>query len=123
MTSISRDLPTPSHVSIERPAANLTLQTAAFSGIWEGRWDGRLASRLIVERIDASSATVVYEWGDSPYFKKGWGRIHATVTSPGVIHWFTTADMTFTMSKDRKTLAGTYVIPQVTATATMTKVA
>jgi len=97
-------------------------QTAAFSGIWDGRWDGKLPSRLIVERIDANSATVVYEWGDSPFFKRGWVRTDATVSAPGVIHWFTRADMTFTMSKDHKSIAGMFVVPGGTSSVRMTKV-
>jgi hypothetical protein len=124
-TDTSRLVPSV-NATITPPGSSVPSQDAAFSGVWDGRWGGQLASRLIVEHIDAASATVIYEWGDlaGPYeFKRGSQRTTADVTAPGVIHWFGVADMTFTMSKDRKTISGRYARPDGTSTVTMTKVA
>jgi hypothetical protein len=41
------------------PAADLPPEVKAFFGTWEGTWDGVLASRLVVEEIDATYARVV----------------------------------------------------------------
>jgi hypothetical protein len=41
------------------PAADLPPEVKAFFGTW----DGVLASRLVVEEIDATYARVVYAWG------------------------------------------------------------
>src|SRR5947209_66497 len=83
--SIAAALPSPSAVQITRPASSLPPQLAAFSGTWEGRWvgaggasSGTLPSRLVVEKINAKSAQVVYIYGTQRgYFRAGWFRAHA----------------------------------------------
>jgi hypothetical protein len=100
-------LPTPTDIAVIPPASDLAPEIAAFSGTWEGVWDGVLPSRLIVERIDATSARVVYVWGTLPgVVEPGWGRFRARVLPGGKIHWGSSVRFTFSMSKDRTSIAG-----------------
>ncbi len=109
------------------------VQLAAFSGTWEGRWigpggaaAGALPSRLIVEKITAKSAQVVYLYGTQPgYFSAGWFRAHASVLPFGQIQFGGggRALLTFTMSQDQKSVAGTFQARGgSTSTITMTRV-
>jgi hypothetical protein len=120
-------------VQITAPARGLAPLLAAFSGIWEGRWIGSggstygtLPARLIVEKINTSSAQVVYIYGAQPgRFKAGWGRRQATVLPVGEIRFGGNGGpvLTFTMSQDRRTVAGTYQFGNATtSTITMKKV-
>ena len=120
-------LPTPTDVAIIPPGSDLAPELAAFSGTWEGVWDGVLPSRLIVERIDATSARVVYMWGAAPdgSFQAGWGRYNARVLPGGKIEGFGGAGdphFVFTMSKDRTTIAGERENQARINTTTMKKV-
>ena len=73
----------PPEVRMTPPAADLPPEVKAFFGTW----DGVLASRLVVEEIDATYARVVYAWGDDPQerFKGGWSRITAKVLPGGAL--------------------------------------
>ena len=64
---------------------NLLPELAAYSGTWEGAWGNVLKSRLIVEKIDAEVARVIYAWADHPQgrFKGGWTRVRAQVLPGG----------------------------------------
>lgn len=117
-------LPAPSNVAITAPASDLAPELAAFSGTWEGIWDGALPSRLIVERIDATSARVVYIWGADPngYFQAGWGRYNASVVPGGKIQWGRVNRFVFTMSKGRTSIAGERESQDRISTVTMKKV-
>jgi putative ABC transport system substrate-binding protein len=66
-------VPGPPEVTITPPAADLPPELAAYSGTWEGAWHNVLQSRLVVEKIDAESARVVYAWANHPQgrFKGG----------------------------------------------------
>lgn len=108
---LSMSFPSPPDVTITAPAPDLVPELAAFSGRWEGFWGGVLPSRLIVERIDAGIAHVVYFWGAHPngHFQAGYSRHVATVRPGGKIE-FGGSDrphFVFTMSKDRSSIAGT----------------
>ncbi len=104
-------LPTPPNIKIERPTPDLAQDLAAFSGTWEGWWGAplfrsstSLLSRLMVERINAASARVVYVWGSDPggTFKSGFRRYDVKII-PGNKIEFISGEMTFTfeMTKDR----------------------
>lgn len=107
---LATDLPTPTNVAVIPPASDLAPELAAFSGTWEGVWDGLLPSQLIVERIDATSARVVYIWGADPNssFKAGWRRFNASVLPSGKIEFGGSGrpHFVFTMSKDRTSITG-----------------
>jgi len=122
--------PSPSAVRITPPAPGLAPQLAAFSGTWQGGWTGpygTLPARLIVERIDAKTADVVYVYAALPKRSPaGWFRAHASVLPFGQIRFagpVRRASFTFTMRDDDKTVAGTYQLGTYPpSTITMTKV-
>lgn len=103
--NMTANLPDPQGVVITPPPAGLAPELAAFSGTWEGMWGGTLPSRLIVEKINAKSAQVVYLYGDHPNgaFKAGWNRLQAKVLPGGKLHW---GGFTFEMGKDRMSIDG-----------------
>lgn len=78
----------PSDVEIVPPARGVPAAAAAFSGTWEGKWDGSYRGRLVVERVTATSARVVYVWGPGPdgTLAPGWRRFTAGV-SGNRIEW------------------------------------
>ena len=59
-------LPTARELEMMTPAVDLAPAVKAFFGTWEGTWDGVLASRLVVEAMDATSARIVYARADNP---------------------------------------------------------
>jgi putative tryptophan/tyrosine transport system substrate-binding protein len=101
-------VPGPPEVMMTPPAADLPPELAAYSGTWEGAWGNVLKSRLIVEKIDAESARVVYAWADHPQgrFKGGWARVRAQVLPGGKLQWGDKAKFTFEMARDRMSIAG-----------------
>ena len=91
------------------PEEDLDPRLRALSGRWSGRWGGALASRLIVERIDAEEATVVYSWGDHPSgsFSRGWLRTKAHVLAGGGIRFGEPEVFTFEIDDEEQALRGT----------------
>jgi hypothetical protein len=123
---LSVSLPTPGNVTVTSPASDLAPELAAFSGTWEGAWNGNLPSRLIVERIDATSARVVYIWGagEGGAFPAGWYRFKASVFPGGKIQFqWGTIRFFFTMSKDQTSIAGIRESPGGIDSVSMKKVA
>jgi len=117
-------LPSPTNVVIIPPASDLAPSLAAFSGIWEGVWDGQLSSRLIVERIDATSAQVVYIWGRSlnNYVNPGWRRYKVHVLPDGKLQWGKDFSYTFTMNENLVNIRGELKQPSHVFTIIMEKV-
>jgi adenylate cyclase len=104
-------IPLPTTIRIEPPVADLPPEVAAFSGTWEGRWEGDVPGRLVVERIDAEWARVVYAWGDDPggRFKGDWGRVPAKVLPGGRLQSVDDAlktTLTFEMAQDCMSIQG-----------------
>lgn len=117
-------IPTPPNLRMTPPAADVPPDLAAFAGTWEGAWDGILPARLIVERIDAESARVVYAWAEHPQgnFKGGWTRRWAKVLPDGKLQWGSEPRLTFTMAKDRRSIEGEWEKGGVISMVTMKKV-
>jgi ABC-type uncharacterized transport system substrate-binding protein len=101
-------VPGPPEVIITPPAADLPPELAAYSGTWEGAWGNIRKSRLVVEKIDAESARVVYAWAEYPQgpFKGGWIRVRAKVLPGGKLQWGDKATFTFEMARDRLSIEG-----------------
>lgn len=109
---ITPAIPGPAEVIIRPPPAGLAPELAAYSGIWEGVWsvyEAMVPARLIVQRIDAESALVIYAWGDNSAgrfsFKAGWAPRRAVVL-PGPKLEFGWPEVKYTveMGEDRTTL-------------------
>ena len=101
-------VPSPPEVTITPPAADLPPELAAYSGTWEGAWGNVLKSRLIVEKIDAEAARVIYAWADQPQgrFKGGWTRVRAQVLPGGKLQWGDKVKFTFEMARNRMSIEG-----------------
>lgn len=95
-------------VKITPPPAGLAPEVAAFSGIWDGARDGVLPNRLIVEKIHANWATIVYTWADDPTgnFKAGWARVRAKVLPDGTLHWGYPGKFTVKLVNDGTNIEG-----------------
>jgi hypothetical protein len=102
LTACAAALPVPTDVAIIPPGSDLAPELAAFSGTWEGLWEGQAPGRLIVERIDATSARIVIIWGT------GYSRHKANVLPGGKIEFGGSGRpyFVFTMSKDRTSIGG-----------------
>jgi hypothetical protein len=110
----------PGDLRISPPAAGLDPKLASYSGAWEGRWGGILPSRIIVESITPTQATVVYTWGDSPQFRAGWSRNTATVLSDGTLTWGDQIKLYFSLG-DGNSLVGVREQDRFISRVTMTR--
>jgi len=62
---ISYPPPIPSNLLIASPSADVPVDIAAFSGIWEGRWGGmkNTESIITIEKINNQSAEIIFSFG------------------------------------------------------------
>lgn len=121
--------PLPPDVNLVVPSASLAPDIRALAGKWSGKWKsryGQLDHVLIVERLEGSSASVIYSTGalvstqgggPSP----GWFRVNGTV-EPGTLtlSMRNGAQVTYKLQADG-TLSGTYVRQGDTSTGTLTR--
>ena len=94
-----------------KAANTLSPSIARLSGHWYGRGDFNIADQLVVEKIDSTTASVLYSWGDHPagYFKNGWVRRTAAVDSDGRIKFtLDSATLSFELDKHEDVLIGYY---------------
>jgi hypothetical protein len=96
-------VPTPPLVEIVPPASSLPARVAAFSGAWAGVWSDGIESRLIVESIDANSASVVYAWGGT---RGGWVRVSAMISPDPELAWGSLSRYSFRLREDGRALEG-----------------
>ncbi|MDR6859822.1 hypothetical protein [Variovorax guangxiensis] len=120
--------PLPPDVKIEAPSAALPENVKGLSGKWVGQWINsrtRMDHVLIVESVDASSATAIYSIGEpSDSFtniQPSWRRVKATV-GPGTLEFSfpNGAAVNYKLQADG-TLAGTYKSRGFDTTAKMTR--
>ncbi|MBN1559826.1 serine hydrolase [candidate division KSB1 bacterium] len=108
---IRNEAPILTTFAIIKPANTVSSSIARLSGHWYGRGDYSIADQLVVERIDSTTASVLYSWGDHPrgYFKNGWVRRNAQVDSDGRIKFtLDSATLTFEIDKHEDVLIGYY---------------
>src|SRR5262249_43873650 len=103
--------PLPENLAVQPPAADVSADVAAFSGVWAGRWTRGRAHTLVVERVEGRPAQLVYSWGqgrvaDNP--DPGFRRVAGEVAEDGSLHFRMSngADLTYRLAEDRRTLAG-----------------
>ncbi|MDM0073415.1 hypothetical protein QTH90_03425 [Variovorax sp. J2P1-59] len=120
--------PLPPDVKVEAPGDALPPNVKGFSGKWVGKWingSTQLDHILIVERIDASGATMVYSTGEpsNTYVNIApqWRRINAKV-GPGTLDYQfpNGATVNYKLQPDG-TLAGTYKSRGFDTTAKLTR--
>jgi RNA polymerase sigma factor (sigma-70 family) len=78
--------PLPNNISIQPPSPTVSSDAVAFSGAWLGSWGHQLPSALIVEKISSDgTASVIYSWGNSPWFKAGWDRETGSISNGNLV--------------------------------------
>lgn len=120
--------PLPPDVRVEAPSDSLAPDVKAFSGKWTGRWINSLAQldhTLVVEKIDATKATLIYSVGEpttsNVNITPQWRRVTATV-SPGKMEFtFPNGAAVVYKLQANGTLAGTYTSKGFNTTATLTR--
>lgn len=108
---IKNEAPIQEPFKIMKPANTLNPSIAKLSGHWYGRGDFSIADQLVVEKIDSTTASVLYSWGNHPagYFKNGWVRRTAAVDRDGRITFkLDSATLTFELDKHEDVLIGYY---------------
>ena len=79
-SQLPSDVPLPGDLAVVPPGPDVPSKHAAFSGVWSGQWQQTLNHVLVVERVEKSSAVVVYAWGKAPrwdIYNPGWDRLQA----------------------------------------------
>ncbi len=101
-------VPGPPEAKIIPPSPHLAPNLAALSGVWESPEGGVLPSRLVVEQIEPTWASIVYFWGDDPTgnFRGGWKRVTARVFPDGKLRWGHPGKFTIEISEDGLSLVG-----------------
>jgi hypothetical protein len=108
---IKNEAPLLEPFKIMKPSNTLSPSIAKLSGHWYGRGDFSIADQLVVEKIDSTTASVLYSWGNHPagYFKNGWVRRTADIDSDGRITFkLDTATLSFELDKHEDVLIGYY---------------
>lgn len=120
---IQTEAPLPDNISFVASGGNSPFD--CLSGRWCGQWDAHfLSCQLVVERISAREATVVYSWADHPagYFKKGWVRKSAGVDSTGTIRFETSDSLSFRYDPKEDVLIGNLKNQYVTSKAILRRI-
>jgi hypothetical protein len=112
---------------VQAPADTAPADVRALSGKWRGTWinaRGQVEHTLIVERINGSTATVVYATGEPTgnlNFPPAWRRVQVIV-GPGTLDYQfpNGATINYKLQSDG-TLAGTYTSQGFRTTAKLTR--
>ncbi len=76
---------------------------SGFLGAWEAVDPGIRPNRVIIQRVDAFSASILYNWGDASQ-DGTWLRARAKVMPDGKLYWRFPGAFTLTLSSDGQTL-------------------
>ncbi len=76
---------------------------SGFLGAWEAVDPGTRPNRLIIQRADAYSASILYSWGDASQ-DDTWLRARAKVLPDGKLYWRFPGAITLILSPDGQTL-------------------
>jgi hypothetical protein len=63
MTGCASNPPLPPNLNIVSPSPDVPPETAAFSGIWEGKWGAIQDTVIVIEEIDTQRAEVIISLG------------------------------------------------------------
>jgi hypothetical protein len=96
----------PPEISITLPAPDLAPKLSTLSGVWEADPGGNAATRLVVERIDETRATILLIGRNHPpgYPHEGWERVRARVLRDGGVQWGYPVRYTLRVTEDGTTL-------------------
>jgi hypothetical protein len=96
----------PPDFRITPPPPDLSIKVAALSGVWEATQTELGPSRVIVERINETWASMLQFWPDPPagYHNGGWKRVRARVLPNGELLWGYPVKFTLRLAEDGVTL-------------------
>lgn len=112
-TSYAEEVPLPSDLKIVPPDPSVPPELAKFSGKWgdgNDKWDGQLAHILVVEKVDAKGAQVIYAYGTASQWwitAPGWERMRGKFNEKGeLVVTGKRGEATYRLSGDK--LEGSY---------------
>lgn len=93
-------------IRITPPAPDLPPKVVALSGVWEATQAGLGPSRVAVERINETWASMLQFWPEPPpgYHNGGWKRVRARVLPNGELLWGYPVKFTLRIAEDGTTL-------------------
>ena len=114
----------PPEISITLPSPDLSPKLAALSGVWEADPGGNAATRVVVERIDETRASILLIGGNHPpgYPHEGWERVRARVLRDGGVQWGYPVRFTLRVTEDGTTLESQIERAGAVARTTLKKV-
>jgi hypothetical protein len=114
----------PPEFTITSPPPDLAPRVAALSGMWVATKTGIGPTRVVVERINETWASMLQFWPDPPtgYSQGGWKRVRARVLSTGELIWGYPAKFSLCIAEDGMTLESKIERAGATTTITLKKV-
>ncbi len=109
----------PPEISITLPAPDLAPKLSTLSDVWEAGPGGNAATRLVVERIDETRATILLI-GRYPH--EGWERVRARVIRDGGVQWGYPVRFTLRLAKEGASLEQQRGFGEAVALTTLKKV-
>jgi len=111
-------------IRITPPSPHLAPRLAALSGVWEPAQRSFAATRVVVEQINETWATILLTGrGDSPENPNGgWERVRARVSPDGEVRWGYPVRFALRVAEDGATLEGKSERAGVAARTTFKKV-
>ena len=121
---MSPSLSGPPEMSITLPPPNLSPKLASLSGVWEPAQGDFALTRVVVERIDETRATILLTGRNHPpgYPDGGWERVRARVLREGSVEWGYPVRFTLRIAEDGATLETQTERAGATAWTTLKKV-
>jgi hypothetical protein len=76
-------------ITLTLPAAELEPRLASLAGVWDAELPESVPSRVVVEKVTETWATVLYAWPDQQKSYPGgmWHRTRARVLAGGQLSW------------------------------------
>ena len=114
----------PPKITITPPSPDLAPKLAALSGVWEPDQRSFPTTRVVVEQINETWATILLTGRDSSpgYPNGGWERVRARVFPDGEVRWGYPVKFALRVAEDGTTLEGKSERAGVAARTTLRKV-
>jgi hypothetical protein len=111
-------------IRITPPPPDLPSKVVALSGVWEATQAGFGPSRVAVERINETWASMLQFWPEPPpgYHNAGWKRVRARVLPNGELLWGYPVKFTLRIAEDGTTLESRMERSGASTTTTLRKV-
>jgi hypothetical protein len=124
LSTMPPSLSEPPEISITLPSPDLSPKLSTLSGVWEADPGDNAATRMVVERIDETQATILLIGRNHPpgYPHEGWERVRARVLRDGSVQWGYPVKFTLRVANDGVTLEHQGESDEAIARTTLKKV-